>query len=146
MRQPLRRLLRIGPRGWTDLARAQLALARAQWRLRSRPIGTLAIRESVRAEHVRGDPARAREIARALEWTAEYGVLRPYCLVRALALRDLLTAEGIEGASIRVGVRRRDGKFEAHAWVRWGDAILGDRDELVAQFTEVDDLRVLGRS
>ena len=146
MRQPLRKLLALGPAGWGDLARAQIALARSQWRLRREPIGRLAIREVVGPDEVRGDAARALELAVAVERVAEFGVLRPFCLVRAMALRDLLLAAGIEGASIRVGVRRREGQFEAHAWVRWGDMLLGDRPEFITQFTEVDDLGVLGRS
>jgi hypothetical protein len=145
MLQPLRKLFGLGARDWRDLARAQWALARAQWRLRRAPIGQLAIREVIRPDQVRGDPSRALELALATERVAEHGFLRPFCLVRAIALRDLLLADGIEGASIRVGVRRRNGVFEAHAWVRWGDAVLGDRPELVAQFMEVEDLGVLGR-
>lgn len=145
MLQPLRKLLGLSPRDWRDLVRAQAALARAQWRLRRAPIGQLAIREVIRPDQVRGDPVRARALALATERVAANGLLRPLCLVRAIALRDLLLADGIVGASIRVGVRRRNGLFEAHAWVRWGDAVLGDRPELVAQFMEVEDLGVLGR-
>lgn len=122
-----------------------MALARAQWRVWREPIGTLAIRETVGPDGAEGDPGRARDLAVALVRVAEFGPLRPYCLVRTIALRELLLADGIRGASIRIGVRRRRGTFEAHAWVRWGDEILGDRADLVAEFTEVDDLRVIGR-
>jgi hypothetical protein len=41
-------------------------------------------------------------------------------------------------------VRQRRGKFEAHAWVRWNDEVLGDVASHIATFTEVDDMRVLG--
>jgi Transglutaminase-like superfamily len=141
----VRRLLGTGPRGWRDLVRAQSALLEAQRRLRREPIGSLAIRATVRAEDVRGDSRRAMELALAVRRVARYGLIRPYCLVRALAIRELLSAEGIDGASIRIGVRRHEGEFQAHAWIRWGDTILGDDAWHVQQFTEVDDLRVMAR-
>lgn len=142
---PLRKLASLGVGGWRDLCRAQLALLRAQWRLRREPIGALAIRErSAPGEHG-GLAGRAHAIALAVDRVARFGIFRPYCLVRAMALRDLLVREGIHGGSIRVGVRRHRGTFEAHAWVRWGDEVLGDLPEHVARFTEVEDLRVLLR-
>lgn len=145
MRSRAGKLLALGPRGWRDLLRAQLALFRAQRRVDQQPIGSLAIRETATPAEVRGDPVRARALGLAVQRTASFGLFRPLCLVQSLALRELLRAEGIEGASIRIGVRRRAGAFEAHAWVLWGDEILGDLPEHVALFAEVDDLRILGR-
>ncbi|MBL8998680.1 MAG: lasso peptide biosynthesis B2 protein [Gemmatimonadales bacterium] len=142
---PLRKLASLGVSGWRDLIRAQLALLRAQWRLRREPIGALAVRERTTPGEQGGSAGRARAIAVAVDRAARFGIFRPYCLVRAIALRDLLVRDGIHGGSIRVGVRRHQGKFEAHAWVRWGDEVLGDLPEHVAQFTEVEDLRVLLR-
>lgn len=125
--------------------RAQTALLRAQWRLRRQPLGSLAIRDEAGPARTTGDPVRANALGLAVERAAEYGIIRPFCLVRAMALRELLQAEGIAGASIRIGVRRHGGEFQAHAWVLWGGTVLGDRPEHVARFTEVDDLIVLGR-
>lgn len=140
-----RKLLRLDRRGWQDLLAAQRALIRAQWRLRTRPIGEFAIREPLGQADATGDGARAQEIAAAVTRAASYGLFRPYCLVRAVALRELLIANGVQGSSIRIGVRRESGTFQAHAWVRWGELVLGDRAEHVARFTEVDDLRVVSR-
>lgn len=142
----LRKLLAIGAQGRRDLIRAQFALLRAHWRLRRRSVGGLVTRRGHDAEPITGDPARARALARAVERAATHGVFRPLCLTRAIALREVLDAEGITGSDVRVGVRRVGGRFDAHAWVRWGDAVLGDRPEHVAEFTEVDDIRVLDRS
>ena len=139
----LRRAFGFGAREWIDLARAQLALLRAQRRLRREPIGALAIREVVAADAVRGDPRRARALEHAVHRAAAYGLFRPYCLVRAMALRELLLADGVTGASIRIGVRRADGAFQAQAWIRWGDTVLGDDPQAIARFTEVDDLSVM---
>ncbi len=145
MPRRLRKLLALDRRGWLDLLRAQAALLRAQRRLAREPIGALAIRAPVDATLTSGDPSRAQALGLAIERAAEHGIFRPYCLVRAMALRELLNAESIHGASIRIGVRRHRGVFQAHAWVLWDSRILGDRPEHVATFTEVDDLRVLGR-
>ena len=142
----LHNLAALGPRGWRELWRAQVALLRAQRRLRSEPVGSLAIRESFGTEAVSGDPGRAFAIAMAVHRASRFGLIRPYCLVRAMAIRDLLAAEGIRGASIRIGVRRADGEFQAHAWVRWGDRIVGDDPAYVSLFTEVDDLGVMRRA
>ena len=139
----LRRALRFGPREWRDLFRAQRALFGAERRLKREPIGTLAIREAVEPSQVTGDATRAEALAHAVHRASAYGLFRPYCLVRAMALRDLLVEDGIQGASIRIGVRREQGEFQAHAWIKWGDRILGDTPKNVARFTEVEDLSVM---
>ena len=145
MASRLRRLLALDGRGWLDLFAAQVALLRAQWRLRREPTGSFVTRERVAPGPATGDPTRARALAKAVERAANHGLFRPFCLVRAIAIRDLLERHGIEGSSIRIGVRRLETEFNAHAWVRWGDETLGDRPSHVATFTEVDDIRVLGR-
>ena len=145
MLRRLRNVARLGPRGWRDLWRAQAALLRAQRRLDREPIGALAIREPFGTAAVIGDPGRAYELAMAVHRAARFGLIRPFCLVRAMALRDLFVEDGLRGASIRIGVRRADGVFQAHAWVRWGDRIVGDDPAYVASFTEVDDLGVMQR-
>lgn len=140
----LRKLRTFGLRDAIDLFRAQAALLRARRLVATRPVGSLAIRAHVTPESLTGDPERAHALALATRRAARFGLFRPYCLVQAIALRDLLEADGIRGSSIRVGVRRNGGTFEAHAWVTWGRHLLGDRPEHVRRFTEVDDLRVLG--
>lgn len=112
--------------------------------MRRVPVGTLVVRDGASSVPASGEWARARAIALAVSRAAEYGLFRPYCLVRAIALHDLLDANGIRGSSVRVGVRHEHGTFAAHAWIMWRDEILGDQPEHVARFTEVDDLRVLG--
>lgn len=126
-----------------DLFAAQAALLRARRRLRREPIGNLTARRDGARQPTAGDDRRAAQIARAIELAARFGIFRPFCLVRAVALEELLLRDGITGSDIRVGVRRRDGDFAAHAWVVWRGAVLGDDPAHVATFTEVDDIRVL---
>lgn len=117
--------------------------------MRTKPIGSLTTRDAsagIPAPASAPDRQRALEIATAVRRAADYGLFRPFCLVRAMALRALLERAEIHGSEIRIGVRRRDGVFAAHAWIRWNNEILGDLPSHVATFTEVDDIRVLGRS
>lgn len=147
MPSPLRKLAALDPRSLADLLLAQWFLLRAGWRKRTQPIGSLTARQTLAAAtwaQVSGDPDRARALALAVSRAAEHGLFRPFCLVRAIALRDLLERDRILGSEIRVGVRRKQGKFQAHAWVRWGTEVLGDQPSNIATFTEVDDIRVLG--
>jgi hypothetical protein len=142
----LRKIRRLGSLGWSewrDLVRAQVALLQAQWRVRRAPTGTLVKREASDPSAGTGDVARARALALAVSRAAEHGIFRPFCLVRAVALQALLDAHGIRGSVVRVGVRRQNARFAAHAWIVWRDEILGDIPEHVAGFTEVDDLSVL---
>lgn len=129
-----------------DLVAAHLALWRARARLRREPVGTLTMRDIAATAPISGNPQRAEALAAAIVTAATHGLFRPRCLVQSLALQDLLTRHGITGSEIRVGVRRRDGVFAAHAWVRWGDRLLGDDPAHIATFSEVDDIRVLAGS
>ena len=75
----------------------------------------------------------ARDAA-ALAWAvraAARRVPRASCLTQALAL-DALMAVANHRAAIRLGVaRRRDGTFEAHAWVEHeGKVLIGGRRDL----------------
>ena len=145
----LRKLAGLKPRALLDLFAAQGALLAAEWRMRTQPIGSLTTRESpgtLSAVPTNQDRVRAAELATAVRRAADFGLFRPFCLVRAMALRALLERADIHGSEIRIGVRRRDGVFAAHAWIRWNNEILGDLPSHVATFTEVDDIRVLGRS
>jgi Transglutaminase-like superfamily len=47
---------------------------------------------------------------------AQYGLIRPSCLVESLTLWYLLRRQSLP-ATLRIGVRKPAGKFEAHAWV-----------------------------
>ncbi|MBX3173942.1 MAG: lasso peptide biosynthesis B2 protein [Gemmatimonadaceae bacterium] len=129
-----------------DVLAAQRALLAARRRLDREPVGSLTARRGdAPAPAPSGDATRARQIAAAVRWTARHGLFRPFCLVQALALQELLAAAGVRGSEIRVGVQRQDGQFAAHAWVRWNNEVLGDDPRHVATFTEVDDIGVLGR-
>jgi hypothetical protein len=85
---------------------------------------------------------RAEQLALALARAAEHGPLRPLCLVRSIALRNLLESNGVHGAEIRVGVRRKGDELLAHAWVVLNGSVLGDRADYVARFSPIPALRI----
>ena len=137
-----KKLATLSAREWLDLFQAQWALAAAQLTVRSRPVGTLA---TPATGAVSADLARlpeARRLALAVVRAARFGVFRPQCLVRSVALSRMLEKRGIEGAMVRVGVRRQDGEFLAHAWVEYAGQTLGDADAHVGAFVPLTNLEV----
>lgn len=79
-------------------------------------------------------PALAARVAWSVDRASRF-VVRPTCLVRAMAGQQLLHMKG-HGSAISVGVRHSgDAGFEAHAWLCVGDAIiLGDAGGAVALY------------
>jgi hypothetical protein len=64
---------------------------------------------------------------------ARHGPFRPACLTRALVLEALLARAGIRGG-LRIGVRKTEGRFEAHAWVEHAGVPLAEASEVVTRF------------
>ena len=121
---------------------AQWALLAARGMVRNRPIGSLA---TPTVGNPAADPARlpeARRLALAVVRAASFGVFRPQCLVRSVALWRMLADRGISGALVRVGVRRKNGEFSAHAWVELAGETLGDADDHVGSFVPMTNLDV----
>lgn len=135
-----RKVLTLSARDWADLVRAQWELLAARGMVRNRPIGSLA---TPAANAKAADPARlpeAKQIALAVVRAARFGVFRPQCLVRSVALSRMLEQRGIGGGMVRVGVRRRNGEFLAHAWVELAGETLGDADDHVGSFVPLTNL------
>lgn len=131
--RPLRRLASLSPGEGMDLLRAQAALVRAQWRAWVVPRGRLLhmAAAALPAPADRAAIVEAERLARVIGWAASYGLFRPTCLVRALALEGMLSARGVTGAVVRVGVRRAPAGLEAHAWLELAGRPIGERDEVV---------------
>lgn len=89
------------------------------------------------------DLAHAKTLGWAICRAARYGPVRPRCLVRSLALQELMRRHGIFEGEIRLGVRRQNGAFEAHAWVELYGHVIGDSAEYVRRFTPTADHRLV---
>jgi hypothetical protein len=82
------------------------------------------------------------ELERAVDRAARYGLFRPKCLAKSVALHRMLRRAGIGSSRIRIGVRRESSGLTAHAWVTLDDQILGDNPTFVSRFTEIADARM----
>ena len=67
--------------------------------------------------------------ARMVRAAARHGMGSPSCLEESLVLLHLLRRQGI-AAQLRIGVKKNAAKFEAHAWVECGGAVLNEVDAL----------------
>lgn len=83
-------------------------------------------RVSPRSYRPAADPTA--DAVEATHLAARYSPIPVNCLLRSLVLVFLLRRRGLE-AELRFGVRRQDGRFEAHAWVeRCGEVLNDDPD------------------
>lgn len=131
-----------------DVVEAQLALVRAQTLRWLRPLG-----EFVEVTPGKGLPVSrassaerrtSERLASAINRATRYGLFRPVCLTRAVALSRMLDAHGIAGHRIRIGVRRDGGSFAAHAWVELGQRVLGDTVANTLSYAPLTQVSVTG--
>ena len=66
--------------------------------------------------------------ARMVRAAAYFGVANFTCLEKSLTLWWLLGRQSIASV-VRIGTRKEDGKFEAHAWVECDGVVLLDQNE-----------------
>jgi hypothetical protein len=71
---------------------------------------------------------RARLTAHMVHAADRHGLVHPTCLALSLTLWWLLERQGIE-SRLRVGIRKEDGKFEAHAWVERDGVALNEPEK-----------------
>ncbi len=126
------------------VAEAQLVLLRCQLEKLLRPVGSL-VRADVEPKQV-GDSSKIREASQvgwAVTRAARYGVFRPQCLVRSLAIQRMLKRRGIAGSELRIGIRLENNRMLAHAWVELCGAVIGDSAQNVSTFTPAPNLRMV---
>jgi hypothetical protein len=71
---------------------------------------------------------RAALTAHLVNSADRHGLSHPSCLAKSLALWWLLGRQGIE-SHLRIGIRKDEEKFEAHAWVERDGAALNEPEE-----------------
>jgi transglutaminase superfamily protein len=135
-RKVMPKLRALSGREWRDLIAAQVRLLFAQFSVATRRTGSLVATHNatVSAADSGGRLGDARALALAVSRAAEYGVFRPACLVRSMALSRMLSSRGIRGARVQIGVILRSGRFAAHAWVEYAGEVLGDDPSSVSHF------------
>jgi len=70
---------------------------------------------------------RAALTARMVNAADKHGLVHPSCLAKSLTLWWLLGRQGIS-TQLRIGIRKENGKFEAHAWVEREGAALNEAE------------------
>jgi hypothetical protein len=83
------------------------------------------------------DDAQADRVAWLVDVAARFVASRDSCLSRAMILWWLLRRRGLQG-QLRIGVRKRNGRLEAHAWVEYRGQILSDRNQEHVAFVPFD--------
>jgi Transglutaminase-like superfamily len=68
--------------------------------------------------------------------------IRATCLERSIALWWVLRRQGVE-AEVQIGARKQGERFEAHAWVECGGAVLGDTSGERERFRAFGNLQAL---
>lgn len=145
-RKAVPKLRRLTPGEWRDMLSAQLALLIAQLRVWTLAQGRLTTPSGDPAPPVSPSVAeipKARNLALAVSRAATFGVFRPACLVRSVALCRLMERRGIHHGIVRVGVVMRGGRFHAHAWVEYAGEVLGDDPLSVSDYETLPGVNVL---
>jgi hypothetical protein len=86
------------------------------------------------------DPSQietARKIARVQAAVSRHLIFHANCLEQSLGLWWLLRRRGIP-AELRMGARSEAGRFEAHAWVELGGAVINDSGDAHLHFAPFD--------
>jgi hypothetical protein len=81
--------------------------------------------------------ANAQVITHIQQITAGHLIFQTSCLEQSLVLWWLLRRRRI-AAELRIGGRKEEGRFEAHAWVELGSVVLNDSGEEHLHFTPFD--------
>lgn len=139
-----RKLFTITPGEFGDLVLAQWYLLAALWTIRRRPKGAL-LRPLSSAPTGAGvrDDARLERLALAVDRVARFGLFRPTCLVRAMALERQIRRANAGAAVVRVGVTQVAGELLAHAWIELEGQVIGDEEVRVRRFTPLHDFSAL---
>jgi hypothetical protein len=82
-------------------------------------------------------PNRADLTVRMVRAAARHSLSHPTCLEESLVLWWLLGRQGI-AAELRIGVRKHDAKFEAHAWVERAGAALNEPESAHEHYAAFD--------
>lgn len=141
-----RRLFSLPAREFGELLVAQAYLLAARWAVLTRPRGALLrpVPEPSVAEAT-ADTSSLPALALAVNRAASYGLFRPTCLVRAVALERMIRRSGAGGAVVRIGVLMNGERLLAHAWIEQDGRVIGDEPARVSVFTPLHDFSALAR-
>lgn len=107
-------------RGWLAVFVAMLPLVRLSLRIRgferTRALIERLTKRANQRQPSRRDLISADNLARLAQIAGRRGVLVAKCLPQALAVYGAIRRRGLDPV-LQIGVRKKEGSFEAHAWV-----------------------------
>jgi hypothetical protein len=80
---------------------------------------------------------RASRTGWLVQVAARRGLIRASCLAQSMTLWWLLRRQRI-AAELRIGVRKRKGRLEAHAWAEYQGRVLNDDAGMARQYSAFD--------
>jgi hypothetical protein len=83
-----------------------------------------------------GDLDAAQRLTRLADIAGRRGAIHATCLRQALLIHFLLRRRGL-APEFKLGVRKQDGSFDAHAWVELQGVALGQADLTHVPFSEL---------
>jgi hypothetical protein len=122
----LHKVSRLSRQDWTILVQAWTLLLFLDIALRLLPFRSVLARcdrSRCRQAPAGGRPPSAERCAWLVELAGRCHLIRSTCLKQALALSFLLKRLGMR-TTLRIGVSRETGDFQAHAWLEEGDRII----------------------
>ncbi|HYL85839.1 MAG TPA: lasso peptide biosynthesis B2 protein [Candidatus Angelobacter sp.] len=134
MWEKLRRFSALDRTAQALFLRALAMLPLVSWRLRLRGFQNVqaALQKSFPACIPERSPDlvknRAALTAHMVNSADRHGLAHPSCLAKSLTLWWLLGRQGIV-SQLRIGIRKYDNQFEAHAWVERDGAALNEPEE-----------------
>lgn len=140
-RRKLAKLVRLG-------LGEQWLLVRAAWwllvvDLGLRTLGFARVRDFLERRSLPGAPpgdpagwARIETLTAAVAIASRHHLYPMKCLTRSLVLQRLLVRHGI-ASDLRIGVRKQDGRFGAHAWVECAGRPLAEAEDIDRRFAAV---------
>ena len=142
----LRRFLALPGVDKYQLARAWLALAAIDVRLRTRGFLRLTQRiERPRAFHdvSSAEIEEAKRMARWLDRASRHHIVGAHCLHRSLALHAALRRRSLESV-LRIGVRKEGMLLRAHAWVELDRQVINDTEASTRDFIRLTESGAFG--
>ena len=82
------------------------------------------------------DSARVKWLRHAVDISARFSPLGS-CLDRSVTLWWLLAMEGVE-SQLRIGVKKTDGEFSAHAWLERNNEVVNDTVNIAEAYSVFD--------
>lgn len=104
------------------------------WMLRKR--GVRPLLGSVNRPTMRYDADTSTSVALAVDAGLALLPIAPTCLRRSLTLMRELNRLDL-GATVHFGVRNRDARVEAHAWVQVGEVVVNDDPTMTNTYSEL---------